>query len=99
MGTAGEKGTLDQEGMCSSASKKTPLICIQLSQEGKFGDGEQQGKHFHQITNKKLIGDGEIISLYSPRAAKKSVAEKQDLRFLSSFLVPICIFKTMLIFI
>lgn len=47
-----------------------------LSQEGNLWDGEQQGKHFYQITNKTLIGDGEIISSYSPRAAKQICGRK-----------------------
>lgn len=92
LGTAGENEILDQEGMCYISSKKNYCICIWLSQEGKFEDGKQQGKHIHQITNKILIGNGEVISSYSPSAANKSVAEKQDLRFLSSFLIPFCIF-------
>lgn len=90
--TAEDKGILDQEGMCSSASEKIHSFCMWLRQEDKLGDGKQQGKHFYQITNKTVIGDGETISSYSPRASNKSVAEKQDLRFLSSFLVPFCIF-------
>ena len=79
-----------REGKCSSASKKH-CFCIWLSQEGKLGDGKQQGKPFHQIINKTVIGAGEIISSCSPKAANKSMAEKQDLRSPSSFPVPFCI--------
>jgi len=78
-------------GECSSASKYS-CFCIWLSQEeGKLRDGKHQGKLFHQIINKTVIGAREIISSCSSKAANKSVAEKQDLRPLSSVPVPFCI--------
>lgn len=78
-------------GKCSSASKNR-CFCMWLSQEeGKLGDAKQQGKLFHQMINKTVIGAGGIISSYSPKAANETVTEKQDLRSLSSFPVPSCV--------